>query len=339
MAHLNYIQGLRICTLLLLLSPLLVASTNAQPLFIRDTSETINRAAPFSNRGTTIGDYDNDGRMDVFFSEDQRSGQIALLHNEGGGRFSNQTAALLTPPAGQARGAGMLFGDYDNDGDLDLFVPVWFSDNILLRNDQGLFHPVTTAAGLSNSLATDQATWLDYDRDGYLDLYINDLHQDGIADNRLYRNNGDGTFVDATPKMGLDIPFNNGERDGGMVAADFNDDGWQDLYVGVSNGPNRLFLNDGQGGFVDVTTAEIGDVGGPPGRRPAISTTTATSIYFKPAAAMEAFGRYCCSTAALRAFSTSWKGPACRVCHSAIIPDRYSPISTTTATSTCWSRT
>jgi len=168
----------------------------------------------------------------------------------------------------KTKGGGAIFGDYDNDGDLDLFVPIGSYKslardlNVLLRNDRGEFTDVTLAAGLTDSLSTDNALWLDYDRDGNIDLYTGNVN-DPTFRNKLYRNTGKGTFTDVTEEAGLDIQFRpeDGGSNGGMAAGDFNNDGWPDLYIGAWNSENRLFLNDGQGGFQDATTDEIGDPG------------------------------------------------------------------------------
>ena len=124
-------------------------------------------------------------------------------------------------------------------------------------------------AGLLDSLTADNALWLDYDRDGHIDLYLGQTFQEsdeGAPDlrNKLYRNLGDETFADVTREAGLDVQLHPiaGGSSNGMVAADFSDDGWPDLYLGVHLGRNRLFFNNGQGGFQDATTGEIGDQGG-----------------------------------------------------------------------------
>jgi hypothetical protein len=121
---------------------------------------------------------------------------------------------------------------------------------------------VTQEAGLIDAHATDNAVWLDYDRDGHLDLYTGNLGTTATR-NLLYRNQGDQTFVDVTQEAGLDIVMHdeNGGSNGGMAAGDFNDDGWPDLYIGVFSDRNRLLLNDTQGGFTDVTSGEIADPG------------------------------------------------------------------------------
>mgnify|MGYP003730962645 FL=1 len=242
----------------------------AQTLFT-DVTEEIG-ALLLGSRSTAFGDYDNDGWPDMFHTESVLAirTRIALMHNEGNGRFANRTGAIEATVTGRKKGGGGIFGDYDNDGDLDLFVPVgaWKGDgpglNKLLRNDRGVFHDVAREAGLTDSLPTDNAIWLDYDRDGHIDLYTGNLAGSmPELRNRLYRNNGDGTFADETTRAGLDVSLQVefGGSNGGMAAGDFNDDGWPDLYVGCYENRNRLFLNDGEGGFLDVTTGEIGDIG------------------------------------------------------------------------------
>ena len=229
-------------------------------------------------RAALIGDYDHDGWPDLF-RPGSGDGQVALFHNQGNGNFADQTAMViqseLTP---KFKGGGSIFGDYDNDGDLDLLVAVgaYVSEqagqNILLRNDQGVFHDVALAAGLIDSLSTDNALWLDYDRDGYLDLYLGNPgcgQPEQPVFNLLYRNRGDGSFEEVTEQVGLRLQLGStgeaggcpGGSNGGMAAGDFNDDGWPDLYLAVFKAPNRLFLNDGHGHFVDATTEGIADPG------------------------------------------------------------------------------
>jgi Tol biopolymer transport system component len=214
-------------------------------------------------QSTAIGDYDNDGWPDLLLVE--IDGPIALWHNEGDGRFVDRTLALPADLSTKKKGGGGGFGDYDNDGDLDLFFTVGAIDffqrdlNILLRNDRGLFTNVAGEVGLPDEVASNNAIWLDYDRNGDLDLYVGNV---AGGRNQLYRNNGDGTFTDVTGAAGLDISLvSGGGSYGGMVAGDFNDDGWPDLYLGVLGASNRLFINDARGGFRDATTNEIGDVG------------------------------------------------------------------------------
>ena len=239
---------------------LLGGSGTAQSLFTDVTQEVIGKTLEPA-WGHAFGDYDNDGWPDL-----AHAGPVMrLLHNREGRQFEEYLADLQTDLPWGPRG-GPLFGDYDNDGDLDLFVAagLWVEPaaNLLWRNDRGTFREVTVEAGLTDVLPTSNSLWLDYDRDGDLDLYTGNLGAPEMR-NILYRNNGDGTFVDATDEAGLDLQFHPeaGGSNGGMAAGDFDDDGWPDLYIGVFRAANQLFLNNGQGGFVNVTSDEIADIG------------------------------------------------------------------------------
>jgi len=247
---------------------LLPAVPAAGQTFFREVTDEIG-VGLLKSRGTAFGDYNNDDWSDLFLSESWGPGN-QLLHNEGNGRFSDRTATIQAKKSPQHKGGGTVFGDYDNDGDLDLYVPVGMflssqrEQNAFLRNDRGVLREVTLEVGLTDNLPTDNAIWLDYDRDGYIDLYTGNVAENHPETrNKLYRNDGDGTFTDVTREAGLDVPLHedHGGSRGGMAAGDFNNDGWPDLYVGSQWSPNRLFLNDGQGGFWDATTDEIGDPG------------------------------------------------------------------------------
>ena len=251
----------------------------AQPFFEDVTEEAIPFRL-FEAGGMSFGDYNNDGWPDLFLTEglnfiDDGGDRVALLHNRGDGQFVNRLGAL---PAdllhfnprfvnGETQGAA-VWGDYDSDGDLDLYLPLgtgWRHRrnlDVLLRNDRGLFTDVSLQAGLTEEYSSLGAIWLDYDRDGFLDLYVTNesqrfLRPDDIELNRLYRNNGDGTFADVNAAVGLE-EFR-GFGDSYLAAPDLNNVGWPDLYVGVNKGRNLLFLNDGAAGFEDATTAEIAD--------------------------------------------------------------------------------
>ena len=243
-------------------SLLLAAPVGAQTLFT-DITEQVGLDAfdGRSARNVVFVDYDNDGFQDLFISENRRSGrQIGLFHNTGDGRSVNLTDLIPSDFHKVDGRAGSVFADYDNDGDQDLFLPV-LPHNVLLRNDRGVFTEVDLAGIGTDSLSTDQAIWFDYDRDGFLDLYAGS--REPSSGNRLFRNEGNGSFSDRTADAEIDLLLSPewGGSIGGMAAGDFNNDGWPDLYLGVSRSPNRLFLNDGQGRFLDATTGEIGDAG------------------------------------------------------------------------------
>jgi len=254
---------IRLCYAFFFGSLVLAGPGETQTFFTKDALND----SPFWMRGIGWGDYDNDGWPDLLFSENANKGRIKLLKNAGNGPFIDQTVVIQADILPGRKGGGVIFGDYDNDGDLDLYVSVGFGEkqgviNMLLRNDRGIFKDVTVEAGLTDVQPTDNAIWLDYDRDGNIDLYTGDQGGPEIRNN-LYRNTGDGTFTDVTVEAGLDVQLHpqGGGSNGGMAAGDFNDDGWPDLYMGVYDAPNRLFLNNGQGGFQDATTSEIADEG------------------------------------------------------------------------------
>ncbi len=248
----------------------LAMPATAQTIFEDATANSIG-VLSFPPAGMVFADYNNDGRPDLFLASGAGFGQgdrIALMNNLGNGRFANHTPQMeLAIDVGL--GDGAAFADYDNDGDLDAFLTIGSINqsgrDLLLRNDRGPFHPVSLEAGLVDSLPTENAIWLDYDRDGHLDLYLGHWSIEDRPDlrNRLWRNQGDGSFTDVTEDAGLDVQLHpsGGGSAHGMVGADFNNDGWPDLYLAVWQGANRMFLNTGEGRFFDATTTEIGDPG------------------------------------------------------------------------------
>ncbi len=210
-------------------------------------------------KGVAFADVDNDGDFDLYVSN--KGGQNVLYVNQGGVYVdgSAQAGDRLDDPG---LSMGSVFGDYDNDGDQDLYIVKGgryeIEANRLLRNDNGRFVDVTNRAGVGSKEFTYSAAFADVDNDGLLDLYLANY---GVgARNTLYRNNGDGTFTDVTDTAGV------GDRSWSWSAvfADVNSDGYQDLYV--VNGrypagePNHLYLNRGDGSFQDVSgEAGVGD--------------------------------------------------------------------------------
>ncbi|MEZ4592467.1 MAG: FG-GAP-like repeat-containing protein [Chloroflexota bacterium] len=227
----------------------------ASPLF-----QNISRAAGIThtrqgnNRaiGQAWGDYDRDGWVDFYVTDTQ--GPNSLFRNNGDGTFSRPTIAeSVSLPDGYSGGAS--FADYNNDGWLDLYVANWGQNN-LFRNDAGQgFTDVTNQAGVGGQGENSQtASWGDYDSDGWLDLYVANWAcyprcgrpSQGDTD-RLYHNNGDGTFTDVTRLLG-------GETFGaGFVASftDYDNDGDQDIYLindeFLFPTGNKLWRNDGPG--------------------------------------------------------------------------------------------
>ena len=202
--------------------------------------------------GQAWGDYDRDGWVDFYVTDTK--GPNSLFRNNGDGTFSRPPIAeTVALPDGFSGGAS--FADYNNDGWLDLYVANW-GQNVLFRNDAGQgFTDVTAEAGVGGQGENSQsASWGDYDGDGWLDLYVANWAcyprcgrpSQGDTD-RLYHNNGDGTFSDVTSLLG-------GETYGAAFVAsftDFDNDGDQDIYL-VNDEflfptGNKLWRNDGPG--------------------------------------------------------------------------------------------
>jgi len=223
-------------------------------------------------------DYDNDGFQDLYFVNGAPGSANALYHNNGDGTFKDvtQQAGVAGDGAGKsAYKTGVAVGDYDNNGYLDLYVTA-FGPNILYRNNgDGTFTDVTSAAGVAGGAAewSTSTGFFDFDRDGYLDLYVvnyldyrlNDnpycglrtpghrmyCHPtmfDGMAD-RLFRNNGNGTFTDVSAKAGIANPAGKGL---GVTFCDFDRDGNTDIYIANDSVRNFLYRNNGDGTFRDV---------------------------------------------------------------------------------------
>ena len=228
--------------------------------------------------GTALFDMDGDGDLDAYLVQSgdvRRPGEKGsgnrLFRNSGDGRFNDVTSGSGADAAGY--GMGVAAGDYDNDGDIDLYVTN-LGSNVLLQNDgTGRFRDVTAAAGVAGSGWSMSATFLDYDADGRLDLFVTRYidwspsselecysltgvpdycaprNYDAPTSDLLFHNNGDGTFTDVTARAGLQASVGNGL---GVVAADFDADGRIDVFVANDGTPNHLWLNQGDGRFTDT---------------------------------------------------------------------------------------
>ncbi len=236
--------------------------------------------------GVAMLDYDNDGRTDLFFVNGTtlqgfpKGGEPRphLYRNRGSATFEDVTeAAGLRNQWGWGQGA--CAGDYDNDGNVDLFV-TYYGQNRLFRNDgHAHFEDVTDRAGVGNSKTRwgTGCAFLDYDRDGQLDLFVaNYIDLDlataptpdsglcrykGVAvacgppglnggRNALFHNRGDGTFADVSDASG--ITRASGSYGLGVSTLDFDNDGWVDLYVANDSNPSALYRNRHDGTFVDI---------------------------------------------------------------------------------------
>ncbi len=206
--------------------------------------------------GAVIDDFDGDGDLDVITTSIDPCQPVHVQRHDADGSFENVTDAAGL--AGIKGGLNLIDGDYDNDGDLDLFVlrgGWWKSEgrhpNSLLRNEGGLvFVDVTYIAGIAEpAYPTQTAAFGDYDNDGDLDLYVgNEDWEEVAAPSQLFRNEGNGTFVDVASSAGVE----NHRYAKGVVFADLDGDRFPDLYVSNYKGANRLYRNRGDGTFEDV---------------------------------------------------------------------------------------
>ncbi|MEW6130874.1 MAG: CRTAC1 family protein [Acidobacteriota bacterium] len=238
--------------------------------------------------GVALFDYDNDGRMDLFFANgalltdqmakdarpDKRDAKFwnRLYHQKSDGTFEDVTERAGVK--GEGYSMGVSVGDYDNDGFADMYV-TGYGANILYRNNgNGTFTDVTKSALVAASGWSTSAGWLDYDKDGRLDLFVcryvvwdfdlgtlycGDMrpgfraycHPDNFKSlpNILYHQKADGTFEDVSAKSKIGEP---GGKGLGVVFADFDNDGWTDILVANDSVRQSLYKNNGDGTFEDI---------------------------------------------------------------------------------------
>ena len=235
--------------------------------------------------GAAVIDYDEDGWLDVFLVngtvlEGFPKGQEPTNHlyrNKGNGTFEDVTARAGLAQSGWGQGA--CAGDYDNDGHDDLFVTYWGQNHLYRNKGDGTFEEVTSPAGLAQARSRWGAgcAFLDYDRDGRLDLFVANyidldlsstpLPSSGLCrykglpvacgppglpggKNLLYHNKGNGTFADVSDASG--ITNAKGTYGLGVATLDFDGDGWIDLYVANDSNPSALYRNNHDGTFTDI---------------------------------------------------------------------------------------
>ena len=218
--------------------------------------------------GVSVGDINNDGLDDIFFTGNLVPNKLYL--NKGNMKFED-----ISEKAGITGNhqwfTGSTMADVNNDGWLDIYVCVSGkyqpSDNLLfINNKDNTFTECAKAYGINDKSSSVQATFFDYNNDGFLDLYVAnypiilvsmgaEFYHNKMIENKfeesghLYKNNGNGTFTDVTDEAGV----RNFGMSIGVVAMDFNNDGWKDLYISNDfNPPDRFYLNNGDGTFRDV---------------------------------------------------------------------------------------
>jgi hypothetical protein len=235
--------------------------------------------------GAAAFDYDGDGWIDLFLANGStlagfppgKAPTSRLYRNRRDGTFEDVTRAAGLALAGWGQGA--CAGDYDNDGDEDLAVAFWGTSRLMRNRGDGAFEDATAAAGLDTTRTRwgTSCAFLDYDRDGRLDLFVAHyidfaietapVPESGLcrykglavacgppglpgAKNALYHNSGGGRFADVSVASG--ITASSGTYSLGVSTLDFDDDGWVDLYVANDSSPSALYRNNRDGTFTDI---------------------------------------------------------------------------------------
>jgi hypothetical protein len=254
--------------------------------FISDSSPTANKNQPETMvAGVALLDYDNDGYLDVYVvngavipSLEKESPKYwnRLYHNNHDGTFTDVTEKAGV--AGVGYSMGVAVGDYDNDGWPDIYVVNTGKNQLFHNNHDGTFTDVTDKAGVAGGILDGKkmwsvsAAWMDYNNDGLLDLFVSNYckwevnkdpycgpnanlraycHPNNYANqpDTLYRNNGDGTFTDVSAETGIAKHLGKGM---GVAIADYDGDGFMDIFVANDNHPNFLFHNLGGKRFEEV---------------------------------------------------------------------------------------
>jgi hypothetical protein len=260
-----------------------VPAATSKITWVHDNAHSPERQLPETvGAGCAFFDYDNDGWMDIYFVNSGPSDfftpttplKNALYRNNHDGTFTDVTDKAGV--AGGKFGMGVAAGDYDADGNVDLYVTNYGPNILYHNNGNGTFTEVTDKAGIATTGWSTCATWFDYDNDGKLDLFVSsfvfyDKSQNPLCTDptlkrryycvprlfkpqpsRLFHNNGDGTFKDVSSESGIAA---HPGKSFGAVATDVNNDGLMDLFVANDTMPNFLFVNKGGGKFEEIGLA------------------------------------------------------------------------------------
>jgi tetratricopeptide (TPR) repeat protein len=201
----------------------------------------------FEVGGLIVDDFDNDGRFDIVTSNWDFCEPMHFFHNAGDGTFVDRTeqSGLTAQTAANT----IIQTDYNNDGCLDILVmrggwETALRKSLLRNNCKGVFTDVTIEAGLGEPTTTEFALWVDINNDGFVDLYVGNENEP----NQLFLNNGNGTFKDISKSSGTDLAL----LSKGVVAADYDGDGYADLFVSNYRGDSALLHNNHDNTFTDV---------------------------------------------------------------------------------------
>lgn len=214
--------------------------------------------------GVIAEDFDNDGFIDLMVSSWGMLDQIRFFKNKGDGTFVEETESCGLK--GITGGLNLTQGDFNNDGFVDFAIlrggwkyrPEWgiLPNSLIQNNGDGTFTDVTIAAGMYSVRPCKTAVWLDFNADGWLDLFVGNESIEGKSrfPCELFANNGDGTFTDIAPKIGMDVVI----YSKGVSSADINKDGLPDIYISSLTSANQLYINKGGDNLSDWRFEEIG---------------------------------------------------------------------------------
>ncbi len=230
---------------------------NNRNLTFTEVNQTANVSILTLAQGAAWGDYNLDGLLDFFIVND--IGPNQLFKNLDYQTFDDVSVAANVQTFGNSYGTA--WGDINNDGYPDAYIatchrtdPLRSVNHLLLNNGDDTFTNIGSTAGVADSLPGWGVIWFDYDHDFDMDLYVtNSWHAPRLAHNRLYENNGDLTFTNSSFSSGL--AGESTESSFGVSAADFDNDGWVDLYVTDLERPDRLYRNNGDGTFTDIAAS------------------------------------------------------------------------------------
>ena len=217
----------------------------------KDITSSAGVGTDLSSHHAVWGDYDNDGFVDIYVVNFGYGQPNILYKNNGDETFTDVTKFANIDGHPEERSRNAMWGDYDNDGFIDLFVVNQGQDVLYRNKGNGSFYDATSAAGIYETGNGYGCAWADYNNDGFLDLYVSNRDQVGV----LFSNNGEGTFRAVTEQAGLSCV----KSAIGGAWADIDNDGDLDLYVtNIWGEPNYLFINNGNGEFVRISLENIG---------------------------------------------------------------------------------